>query len=168
MNTPKRPVPYAATIVGLLIGAREALMVGIRPILRDADFTEAQWRILRVLFDKGPCDQARLALAAQLHAPSVSRILKELGERRLIVREPNRQDPRRSSVVLSEAGQLAVTDTSARIAPLLEFCAMRFGRKRFAALQQELAAFTLAVRPQVYDEPTALPSTGTDFGGETG
>jgi homoprotocatechuate degradation regulator HpaR len=160
MNLPKRSAPYAASIVGLLVGAREAMMAGIRPIFREANLTEAQWRVLRVLADQGSCDQTRLAMFAQLHAPSVSRILKELGERQLIIRETHPQDPRRSIVLLSDAGEGAVQDISVRIAPLLDFFAMRFGRKRFAALQQELAAFTLAIRPQIDDEPA--PSAGAD------
>ena len=166
MNEPKRLAPYPASVAGLLVSAREALMISIRPTLREAGFTEAQWRVLRVLSDQGSCDSARLARYAQLHAPSVSRILKELGKRRLITREPSPQDPRRGAIVLTDAGQSVVTETSARIAPLLEFCALRFGRKRFAALQQELAAFTLAIRPQLYEEATTLLSADADSGEE--
>jgi homoprotocatechuate degradation regulator HpaR len=166
MNKPKRLIPYTATIVGLLMGAREALMAGLRPILREADLTEAQWRVLRVLFDLGSSDQTRLALATQLHAPSVSRILKELVERRLIIREPHPQDPRRSTVLLSDTGQSLVVDTAARIGPLVEFCAMRFGCERFAALQRELAAFTRAIQPQIYEGATIPRLAGVDAKGE--
>jgi homoprotocatechuate degradation regulator HpaR len=153
-------------MVGLLIGAREALFAGLRPILRDADLTEAQWRVLRVLSDQGSSDPTRLALAAQLHAPSVSRILKELVDRRLVIREPHPQDPRRGTVCLSDTGQLLVANTSARIAPIVEFCAMRFGRKRFVALQHELAAFTLAIQPQIDEKPAILPPSGADSAGD--
>jgi homoprotocatechuate degradation regulator HpaR len=160
MNTGKPSVPYGSTMVGLLMGAREALFVALRPILREADLTEAQWRVLRVLSDQGLSDPTRLALAAQLHAPSVSRILKELVDRRLVIREPHHQDPRRSTVRLSEAGQRVVADTAAQIRPLMQFFAKRFGPKRLAGLQQELAAFTLAIQPQIDEKPAAVADSG--------
>lgn len=159
MNESKPPVPYTPSIMGLLEGARESLMTSIRPILREGGFTVAQWRVLRVLFDHSPCEPARLARHAQLHAPSVLRILKELSRRQLIVKEPRPQNSRRGAVLLSDSGRLEVAETMARIAPIVEFCALRFGRKRFAMLQKELAAFTMSISPEIYAEMTALPLT---------
>lgn len=151
MSIGKQLPPYAASVAGLLFGAREALMISIRPLLRDAGITEAQWRVLRVLSDNGPCDPTRLSRATQLHSPSVTRILKELCDRNLIARTPNPSDPRRSTLCITEAGRALVAETSTQMLPLLEFCAVRFGRKRLAMLQQELAAFMIAVGPQFRD-----------------
>ena len=97
--------PYRQSIAGLLLAAREATMAPIRPKLRAADVTEQQWRVLRVLSDEGRLDIAALAASAMLHGPSVTRILKELGERGLIARDVDPQDKRRSIIAISEAGR---------------------------------------------------------------
>lgn len=163
MTTQNSPMPYTPSLVGLLVGAREAVMASIRPILHDAGVTSAQWRVLRVLFDHGPCESARVARHAQLLPPSVSRILKELDHRGLVIKEPGPRGARGSMILLSEDGRLLVSETMARMEPIIDFCAVRFGRKRLAALQKELVAFTLAVNPQLFDE-TMTPSLGSvDF-----
>lgn len=157
MTAQNRPDSYAPSLVGLLIGAREAMMTSIRPILHEAGVTQAQWRVLRILFEHGPCDSARIARHALLHPPSVSRILKELDQRRLVVKQRGPGGTRRSLLLLSEEGRKLVVETSARMDPIYEFCTVRFGRKRLAALQKELAAFTLAVHPELFDEMTTVP-----------
>lgn len=157
MTARNRSDSYAPSLVGLLIGAREAMMTSIRPILHEAGVTQAQWRVLRILFEHGSCDSARVARHALLHPPSVSRIIKELDQRRLIVREQAPRGSRRSQLLLSEEGRRLVLETRVRMDPVYEFCAMRFGRKRLAALEKELAAFTLAVHPELFDEMTTVP-----------
>lgn len=163
MTAQNRPVPYTPSLVGLLVGAREALMASIRPILHEAGVTSAQWRVLRVLFDHGPCESARIARHAQLLPPSVSRILKELDSRQLVIKEPGPSGVRGSMITLSEDGRRLVAETMAKMEPIIEFCAVRFGRKRLAALQKELVAFTLAINPQLFDETAALPLGSADF-----
>ena len=44
-----------------MLKAREALMLSFRPMLAKHNFTEQQWRVLRVLGEKGPCDASKLA-----------------------------------------------------------------------------------------------------------
>ena len=83
---------YRISIAGTLLAAREAVMAPIRPELRAANVTEQQWRVLRVLADQGSLDAAALAAAALLHAPSLTRILKELTQRGLIARHPDPED----------------------------------------------------------------------------
>ena len=157
LTAQNRSDPYAPSLVGLLIGAREAMMTSIRPILHEAGVTQAQWRVLRILFEHGPCESARVARHALLHPPSVSRIIKELDQRRLVVREKGPGGSRRSLLLLSEEGRQLVLETRARMDPVYEFCTVRFGRKRLAALEKELAAFTLAVHPELFDEMTTVP-----------
>ena len=67
-------------------------MAPIRPILRDAGVTEQQRRVPRVIDDAGSIDPTALAEQAILFAPSVTRILKELIERGLIVRTQDPED----------------------------------------------------------------------------
>ncbi len=144
--------PYRHSIAGLLLAAREATMVPIRPKLRAADVTEQQWRVLRVLTDEGPLDIAALAANAMLHGPSVTRILKELGERGLIEREVDQQDKRRSIVAITDAGCALVNRTAEQTRVLVEGYRQAFGRERLARLMEELAAFRAALVALEKDE----------------
>jgi homoprotocatechuate degradation regulator HpaR len=138
--------PYRASLAGSLLAAREAVMAPIRPILRDAGVTEQQWRVLRVLDDIGAVDPTRLADAALLYAPSVTRILKELVERGLISRMADPQDGRRSIVELSPQGRGLIEQTSRQTGALLEAYHTSFGQDRMTALLHELAALKTAIQ----------------------
>ena len=58
-----------------LLRARESLMLSFRPMLAKHNFTEQQFRVLRVLGEKGPCDAGELADEACILSPSLSRII---------------------------------------------------------------------------------------------
>ena len=47
-----------------MLRAREAIMISFRPILAKHGFTEQQWRVLRVLGEKGPSDAGQVAFDA--------------------------------------------------------------------------------------------------------
>jgi len=87
-----------------LLRARERVMGPIRAVLVDADVTEQQWRVLRVLHESGPLDPTRIAEQACLLLPSLTRILKKLEEKALIQREQNLTDKRRQIVQITTAG----------------------------------------------------------------
>ncbi|WP_298675701.1 MarR family transcriptional regulator [uncultured Sphingomonas sp.] len=132
--------PYRQSLSGALLAAREAVMAPIRPMLRAMDVTEQQWRVLRVLNDLGPLDPSGLSQAAQLHAPSVTRILKELVDRELVVREHDSHDRRRSIVTLSDKGATLIHTTVDHTIATLEIYRARFGAERLEALAAELRA----------------------------
>lgn len=137
--------PYQQSLAGTLLAAREAVMAPIRPMLRNANVTEQQWRVLRVLDHAGPTDPTGLAEAALLFAPSVARILKELVERGLILRAPHARDRRRAVLTLSPSGKALVRETSRQTMALLTDYAARFGEQRLERLIAELRAFTAAI-----------------------
>ena len=143
--TARRLAPYRKSLAGVLLAAREAVMAPIRPVLREAGVTEQQWRVLRVLADEGPSDPSRLAAAAILHAPSVTRILRELLERGLIERAGDPHDGRRSIVAISAAGEALVRRTAEHTLALLDSYAARFGAERLQQLIEELRGFTAAI-----------------------
>ena len=151
MNRHRLP-PYRASLAGTLLGAREAVMAPIRPILREADVTEQQWRVLRVLAYEGPTEPSALADHALLHAPSVTRILKELVERNLIMREADPVDRRRAILTLSDQGHALVDRTAEHTSIVLARYAEVFGRDRLNALLAELVAFTRAIGPEGSDD----------------
>lgn len=137
--------PYQQSLAGTLLAAREAVMAPIRPMLRGANVTEQQWRVLRVLDHAGPTDPTGLAEAALLFAPSVARILKELVERGLILREPHARDRRRAVLTLSPSGQALIRETSRRTLAMLDSYAACFGPDRLDRLIDELRAFTATI-----------------------
>ena len=141
----RRLVPYQVSLAGTLLGAREAVMLPIRPFLRAAGITEQQWRVLRVLSDERQLDTSTLAARAMLHAPSVTRIVKELVDRELIVRTTDPQDARRSILALTHSGENLVGRTSEQTLAILDRYAERFGADRLAALQAELRALRQSI-----------------------
>ncbi|CUS44796.1 Homoprotocatechuate degradative operon repressor [hydrothermal vent metagenome] len=144
--------PYRHSIAGLLLAAREATMAPIRPELRAADVTEQQWRVLRVLSDEGPLDIATLATSAMLHGPSVTRILKELGERDLIARDVDPQDKRRSIIAITDVGRALVSRTAEHTRLLVQGYQEAFGKERLGLLMKELSAFHAALQQFAPDE----------------
>lgn len=148
MDSPDRKLPpYRHSLAGTLLAAREAVMTPLRPMLRSADVTEQQWRVLRVLDDIGPVEPTDLAKSALLFAPSVARILKELTERELVTRTPHEGDRRRAIVALSPAGKELVETTARHTIARLDGYIDRYGADRMDRLLSELRALIDAIGP---------------------
>lgn len=148
-------LPYSESLAGTLLAAREAVMAPIRPALREANVTEQQWRVLRVLVDAGALEPTQLARMALLHAPSVTRILRELQDRGLVTRMTDTSDARRSVVTITQAGAKLVTLTARHTRKVLQEYETRFGADRLASLRQELMALTIAIEGVMSDEAEA-------------
>lgn len=87
-----------------LLRAREKVMGPIRGVLSHAGVTEQQWRVLRVLQEEGPQEPTLIAERACLLLPSLTRILKKLEDKKLILRRQDQKDRRRQIVEISEEG----------------------------------------------------------------
>ena len=99
-----------------MLRAREAMMLSFRPVLAKHRFTEQQWRVLRVLGEKGPSDAGQVAFDACILAPSLSRIIGKLEKDNYISRFIDSKDGRRVNLSLTKTGQ----DTLNKIAPDME------------------------------------------------
>jgi len=97
----------------MLLRAREALLVRLRPVLQAQDLTEQQWRVLRVLDESGPLEPTVLGERCVVLTPSLTRILSALEKRQLLRREPHESDKRKQIIHLTNDGQ----DMIAKIAP---------------------------------------------------
>jgi len=121
-----------------LLRAREAVMAYFRPHHRKGGITEQQWRVIRVLYLDGETDATSLARRSYLLAPSMSRILKELENRKLIARETTDEDARKVNVSITAAGLRLIE----KVAPHSEFIyaqiSSRYGQKKLATLQAML------------------------------
>ncbi len=129
--------PYQVSLAGSLLAAREAVMAPIRPLLRAANVTEQQWRVMRVLAEAESLDAKGIADKALLYPPTVTRILKELVDRKLIERRIDPGDARRSIVSITDDGRKLVTDTARHTRILLDSYAKAFGAERLEAFMAE-------------------------------
>ncbi len=104
--TPLRGVERSLTIA--LLRAREATMNHFRPRLARHDLTEQQWRVIRVLADSGPTelDATEIAARSVILTPSLTRILRALEDRGIIVRSKADNDGRRWEISLTDDGRI--------------------------------------------------------------
>src|SRR5690606_35069525 len=79
----------------MMLRARDVVMARFRPFLMQHDLSEQQWRVLRVLGEVDQMDSREVAERACLMAPSLTRIVRALETRRLIVKRRHPDDARR-------------------------------------------------------------------------
>jgi len=96
---------FAHSLPMALLKAREAVMQYFRPMLREYDLTEQQWRVLRALMDNGSLEISELSDRSYILMPSLSRILQNLESRDLIRRDGVASDQRRALISPTEAGE---------------------------------------------------------------
>ena len=75
-----------------------------RPMLREFDLTEQQWRIIRALSEVEERDAGQLAEVSYILAPSLSRILQKLESQGLVKRRSDEGDQRRALISLTKKG----------------------------------------------------------------
>jgi homoprotocatechuate degradation regulator HpaR len=97
--------PLRQSLPACLMRAREAVMARVRPTLREHDMTEPQWRVLRTLASLEEVEITQLSEMVFLLPSSLSRILRDLGERGLVRRRTSHEDLRRGLVSVSDKGR---------------------------------------------------------------
>lgn len=137
-----------------LLRAREAVMAYFRPVLNSYGLTEQQWRILRLLDDRGEMEAGVIADLACILSPSLTGILVRMEKAGLIHRRRDTVDSRRLIVSVSEEGR-ALTR---RIAPMSESCYEQiesyFGRDMLEQLIGLLSELEKLPAPQGLPVPT--------------
>lgn len=118
-----------------LLRAREAVMRHFRSSLRHFGITEQQWRILRALTTVESIEITALAEVTFLLPPSLSRILKDLDERGLILRRSSDTDMRRGLVSISPQGLELIEQAGAYSEVIYREITGRLGADRLALLQ---------------------------------
>ena len=87
-----------------LLRARERVLGPGRTMPAGVGVTEQQWRVLRVLDEKGSADPTEIAPAACLLLPSLTRILQFLENEGLCSRSPHPTDRRRALIAITDRG----------------------------------------------------------------
>lgn len=121
-----------------LLRTREALMQHFRPMLSARDVSEAQWRVLRSLYEQGEMEALELARVSAVMAPSLTRMLKVLEERELIniVRHPT--DGRRVLISISSRGKAFMLDAMPEMQRIYERLSLAIDSERMRELQKLL------------------------------
>ena len=146
MSTIRKIPPFEQSLAAITLSTKEAVIGPMRPKLREYNITEPQWRVMRVINDRGATDATGLAEVGLLHAPSVTRILKDLEERKFVVRELDANDRRRTVVALTPEGREVVKVISRQVVQIMREYSDRFGAQRLERLVNEMRALSAAIK----------------------
>lgn len=117
-----------------LLRAREKVMGPIRAMLADVGVTEQQWRVLRVLNERGTLDPTEIAERSCLLLPSLTRILQTLEGKGLISRAPHPTDRRKQLVSITDEGRQVIVDNMQESQRLNAWLRESFGPDKLNAL----------------------------------
>ncbi len=142
------PDPSAATrqLPVLLHRTREALAMHFRKVFVLHDLTDPQWRVLRILSQADELDVSTLAHRSYLMRESLSRILRDLGERGLILRRVSGTDARRFCHTLTAKGRHLLEEVSPAFNPVYREIEARVGVERIEDLNKRLAELLEAIQ----------------------
>jgi homoprotocatechuate degradation regulator HpaR len=122
----------------LLLQAREAVMLHLRPALRAHGLTDQQWRVLRVLGEQAPgksgVDTGRVAHEAFILGPSLSGVLTRMERDGLILRRRDPADQRRTVVDATARGRRLVGRLSGAVEAHYGIMEKGLGKKQLAQL----------------------------------
>lgn len=122
-----------------LIQAREALMTQFRPILNQANVTDQQWRIIRLLAENGTLDFQDLANQACILRPSLTGILTRLEKAGLAVRLKPSNDQRRVYLKLTAEGEKLYETIGAKVDERYDAIEAVFSKEKLTQLKDLLA-----------------------------
>ncbi|MEM7188509.1 MAG: homoprotocatechuate degradation operon regulator HpaR [Pseudomonadota bacterium] len=122
-----------------LIRAREGVMTPIREMLEPTGLTEQQWRVLRVLDERGAQDASTLADRASLLFPSLTRIAQTLQKKGLVHQKRDEADRRRQIIDIAPEGRQIIADNTERAAQIAEEFKKTLGPENYETLLDLLA-----------------------------
>ena len=122
-----------------MLRAREAMMLSFRPILTKHGFTEQQWRVLRVLGEKGSADAGQVAFDACILAPSLSRIIFKLEKDNYISRFVDDKDGRRVNLTLTNLGEEILKKIAPDMDVVYKAIHNRYGEEKLTTLLEILS-----------------------------
>tara|TARA_B110000211_G_C13901350_1_gene474110 strand:+ start:341 stop:793 length:453 start_codon:yes stop_codon:yes gene_type:complete len=142
MTEQKKKLQHTETSKSLpiaMLRAREAIMLSFRPVLAKHGFTEQQWRVLRVLGEKGPADAGQVAFEACILAPSLSRIIGKLEKDKYISRFIDAKDGRRINLSLTSLGKETLQKIVPEIGIIYNSLEKSYGEEKLTTLLELLS-----------------------------
>ncbi len=135
----------------LLHRAREAFSVRFRDVFQEYDLTDQQWRILLLIRADPSSDISDLGRRSFLLGPSLTRILRSLAERGLILRRPDPEDARRAFHELTPKGATLIDEVAPNFDPIYTDLATRLDAENLARLTHELEVLLRTLNPGALD-----------------
>lgn len=112
----------------LLLSVREKVRRDFLPALRKAGLTNQQWRILRILYERGDSGINQLSNDCVIMRPSVASIIPRLEKANFVVRNKVPGDKRRTSISLTAKGRDKVEEILPMFADLYQRLEDRLGK----------------------------------------
>ncbi len=112
----------------LLLSVREKVRRDFLPALRKAGLTNQQWRILRVLYERGDSGINQLSNDCVIMRPSVASIIPRLEKADLVARNKVPGDKRRTSISLTSKGRAKVEEILPTFSGLYQRLEERLGK----------------------------------------
>lgn len=109
-------------------------MAHFRPMLARHNVTEQQWRVIRVLGEESPLDASEVAARASILAPSLTRIIKALEDRKFIIRGKFEDDGRRVLLAIAPIGMALIDEVQPERQLIYSAIKERFGEDRVEQL----------------------------------
>ena len=135
---PEITQPFAhRNLPRLLLQAREAVMAHTRPHLREHGLTDQQWRVLRVLGERGQAggvDVGTVAREAFILGPSLTGVLQRMERDGLVRRASDPADARRSVVEATAKGRRMVLKLSQAIEAHYQMLEQTMGKEALSRL----------------------------------
>lgn len=125
-----------------LLRAREAMMSHFRPMLDRHGVNEQQWRVIRVLAESGRLDASEVAERTHILAPSLTRMIRAMTERGLIIKDRDAGDGRRVMLAIAPAGMDLLRKVSPDSAQIYADIETRFGKDQIEELINLLDALS--------------------------
>jgi DNA-binding MarR family transcriptional regulator len=144
-------LPYLLSVTSNAVSGRIAEEYRVRFGLK-----VPEWRVMAVLGDSGAMTQRDLTAFTLMDKVAVNRACKELEERGLAERQPNRSDGRSHLLDLTEAG----SEMHSQIMPL----ALEMERRLFSNFSDEEVDTFRALLARVKEEVRDLNAEGIDSG----
>lgn len=116
-------------------------------MLADVGVTEQQWRVLRVLDERGPLDPTEIADRSCLLLPSLTRILQTLDGKGLVSRAAHPTDRRRQVVTITGAGRHLIAENLVESQRLNTWLRDSFGQDKLDTLLDLLNELDALDRP---------------------
>jgi homoprotocatechuate degradation regulator HpaR len=128
------PIDTDRSLPIALLRARESIAGRFRPLLADNGMSEQQWRVLRVLQEDSPIDATSLAERACILAPSLTRMIKSLEERKFVRRMRDSDDGRRSLLSITAEGNAFIASLAPSALAIHGDIRDRYGAERMEHL----------------------------------
>ena len=117
-----------------LLQAREAAMAFFRPLLNQHGLTEQQWRVIRLLKQRGDTEMHELANQACILKPSMSGVLVRMEQTGYVERYRNARDARRVHVKLTAQGEACFAAMAGGMEANYQRILEQFGEEKLGAL----------------------------------